>query len=53
MERGEMFFRLGVAVLVLAVILIVISLIVFFVNGRKLRKTLKEEYGEPWRYNIQ
>lgn len=48
----EQFLYGGIAVMVAMVVLTLIITIIFMITGHVLKKKLKKDYGEPWRYNL-
>lgn len=48
----EQFVYGGATIMALAVLLGLIAILVFIVSGKRLRKKLKKDYGEPNRYNM-
>ena len=53
MKGLEIFLIFGVIFIMMAIILGIASIIFFCVKGKKLRDNLKEEYGEPSKYNLK
>lgn len=47
----ERLWLCGIGLMVVAVLILIISVIAYLVSGKKLRKTLEQEYGKPQRYN--
>ena len=43
----------GIAIMVLAGILLAVQAIVFFVKRQSISRKLDEEYGQPQKYNIK
>ena len=48
----EQFLYGGIAIMVAMVVLALIATIVFLITDHVLKKKLKKDYGEPWRYNL-
>lgn len=46
---SEMLFRGGIALMAAAALIMVVSIVIFSVSGRKLKKILEEEYGKRMR----
>jgi len=44
----EELFRFGLIFMGATVILMIICIVLFFVSGRRIKKVLEEEYGEPY-----
>lgn len=53
MTSSEQILYVGIAIIILAVVLAVVSTILFLLSGRRLKNTLEKEYGKPQRYNIK
>ncbi len=49
----EVWFYGGIAIMVLAGILLAVQAIVFFVKRQSISRKLDEEYGQPQKYNIK
>jgi len=50
--NGTFLIHLGAAIMVLSVLLGLISIAVFRITGKQIRRELEDKYGEPWKYNI-
>ncbi len=46
------FLNGGYVLMGIAVIGIVAAAVVFLLVGKHLKKKLKDDYGEPWKYNL-
>lgn len=49
LSQSETLMYIGIAVMVLACILAVASIIIFTITGRKIKRKLNKEYGEPYK----
>lgn len=49
MSSGEMLIYVGIAIMVVVIVLTIICISIFRITGRKLKRQLEEEYGEPQR----
>lgn len=48
---SEVLLYLGVTVMVIAVISAILCIVIFNLTGRKLKRTLEQEYGKTQRWN--
>ncbi|WP_156885043.1 hypothetical protein [Oribacterium sp. NK2B42] len=48
----EQFLYGGMVIMIAAAVLALIITIIFLLTGHSLKKKLKNDYGEPWRYNL-
>ena len=48
----EQFLYGGIAIMIAMVALATLFTIIFLVTGHRVKKKLKKDYGEPWRYNL-
>lgn len=53
MKGLDIFLIFGVVLIMMAIILGIAGTIFFYVKGKRLRDNLKEEYGEPSKYNLK
>ena len=49
MQNSELLFYGGILIMSIAVIVMTISLIMFHITGRRIKKRLEEEYGKPYK----
>ncbi|MBR1476551.1 MAG: hypothetical protein IJ608_01125 [Lachnospiraceae bacterium] len=49
----EKFIYGGISLMVLAIVLAVLCIIVFSITGKRIKKRLTKEYGEPEKYGLQ
>lgn len=49
MVNSELLFWGGIFVMGTAVVLMMISFIIFRITGRRIKKKLEEEYGKPYK----
>ncbi len=49
MQNSELLFYGGILVMGIAVIIMLISLVIFHITGRRIKKRLEEEYGKPYK----
>lgn len=52
LPRSELLFYGGLAAMGVAAILAVLGIVIFTFTGRKLKKILEQEYGEPKRIDL-
>ena len=48
-QNSELLFYGGILIMAIAVIVMIISLIIFHITGRRIKKRLEEEYGKPYK----
>ena len=53
MSSLDMFFVVGIILILVAIVFGIFCTIAFYLKGRKLKDTLKEEYGDPTKYNLK
>ncbi len=51
-QMTNIFLNGGYALMGIAVLGMVIAVLFFFLVGKHLKKKLKDDYGEPWKYNL-
>ena len=49
----DFFLKIGILLILSALVLGIIELIIFYVKGKKLKKALEEDYGDPSKYNLK
>lgn len=49
LSQSEKLMYLGIAIMVLACIFAVASIIIFTLTGKKIKGKLNKEYGEPYK----
>ena len=49
----EMWLYGGIALICVAILLGIVSLIIFRITGHKIRQQMEQEYGKPQFYNRQ
>lgn len=51
-QMTNIFLDGGYALMGIAAVGIVTATVIFFLFGKHLKKKLKDDYGEPWKYNL-
>lgn len=49
---NNLFFNLGVSILIVTFVLLLISIFGFYLTGKSLNAKLNEEYGHPEKYKL-
>ena len=49
MQNSELLFYGGILIMSSAVIVMIISLIMFHITGQRIKRRLEEEYGKPYK----
>ena len=52
LSGSELLFYFGILIMIVTIIVAVTSIIIFFCTGRRLKRKLEQEYGEPQRYHM-
>ena len=53
MNSLDIFFVLGIILILIVIVFGMICTLIFYLKGRKLKDTLREEYGDPAKYNLK
>lgn len=51
-QMTNTFLNGGYALMGIAVLGMAAAALLFFLAGKRLKKKLKDDYGEPWKYNL-
>lgn len=51
-QMTKIFLNGGYALMGIAVVGMAAAALYFFLAGKHLKKKLKDDYGEPWKYNL-
>lgn len=49
LTSSEIILYAGIAIMIMAAVLAIISIVVLKISGTRLRKKLQREYGQPYR----